>query len=232
MRDVEFQVGRTGVLTPVARLEPVMVGGASVSNATLHNMDEIERKDVRCGDTVVIRRAGDVIPEWYAWWPSGARQMRAAWCCRRSARYALRRYCGWPAKRPHAASGGFNCAAQRKEALRHFASRRALDIEGLGDKLIDQLVERAMIATPADLYALRAEELAELDRMGEKSAVRVVTAIERGQRTSLPRFLHALGIRDVGEATAAALADHFGTLAAPAVCHRGADSLRCPMSDR
>ncbi len=214
LRDVEFQVGRTGVLTPVARLEPVMVGGASVSNATLHNMDEIERKDVRCGDTVVIRRAGDVIPELVRVLPErrpeGARRIRLPESCP---------VCGWPVLRvPGEAAarctGGFNCAAQRKEALRHFASRRAMDIEGLGDKLIDQLVERAMIATPADLYTLGAGQLAELDRMGEKSAARVLASLERSKRTSLSRFLYALGIRDVGEATAAGLVGHFGTLAA------------------
>jgi DNA ligase (NAD+) len=214
LREVEFQVGRTGVLTPVARLEPVMVGGASVSNATLHNMDEIERKDVRCGDTVVIRRAGDVIPELVRVVPE-----RRPANARRIVLPAQCPVCGWPVLRVEGVAaarctGGFNCAAQRKEALRHFASRRAMDIEGLGDKLIDQLVDRAMIATPADLYALRAEALAELDRMGEKSAARVLTSIERSKKTSLPRFLHALGIRDVGEATAAALAEHFGTLAA------------------
>ncbi len=214
LRDVEFQVGRTGVLTPVARLEPVTVGGASVSNATLHNMDEIERKDVRCGDTVVIRRAGDVIPELVRVLPErrpeGARRILLPSHCP---------VCGFPVVRVEGeaaarCTGGFNCAAQRKEALRHFASRRAMDIEGLGDKLIDQLVDKAMIATPADLYTLRAEALAELDRMGDKSAARVLASLERSKSTSLARFLHALGIRDVGEATAAALVAHFGTLGA------------------
>jgi len=213
LREVEFQVGRTGVLTPVARLEPVMVGGASVSNATLHNMDEIERKDVRIGDTVVVRRAGDVIPEVVRVLPE--RRPRGA------ARVVLPSrcpVCGAPVLREAGeaaarCSGGFNCAAQRKEALRHFASRRALDIEGLGDKLLEQLVDRGMIATPADLYALQPEALADLDRMGEKSAANVMASLERSKRTTLPRFLHALGIRDVGEATAAALAAHFGSLA-------------------
>ena len=214
LREVEFQVGRSGVLTPVARLEPVMVGGALVSNATLHNMDEIERKDVRCGDTVVIRRAGDVIPELVRVLterrPADARRIELPASCP---------VCGSPVLKSEdqaaaRCSGGFNCAAQRKEALRHFASRRALDIEGLGDKLIDQLVERGSVATPADLYALRLEELAALERMGEKSAANVLTALERSKHTTLPRFLHALGIRDVGEATAGALALHFGTLAA------------------
>lgn len=214
LREVEFQVGRSGVLTPVARLEPVMVGGALVSNATLHNMDEIERKDVRCGDTVVIRRAGDVIPELVRVLterrPADARRIELPASCP---------VCGSPVLKSEdqaaaRCSGGFNCAAQRKEALRHFASRRALDIEGLGDKLIDQLVECGSVATPADLYALRLEELAALERMGEKSAANVLTALERSKHTTLPRFLHALGIRDVGEATAGALALHFGTLAA------------------
>jgi DNA ligase (NAD+) len=214
VRDVDFQVGRTGVLTPVARLEPVMVGGASVSNATLHNMDEIERKDVRRGDTVIIRRAGDVIPEVVRVLterrPAGARRIKLPSTCP---------VCGSPVLRVEAeaaarCSGGFNCAAQRKEALLHFASRRALDIEGLGDKLIEQLVDRALVATPADLYALKIEDLAGLERMGEKSAANVLAALTRSKQTTLPRFLHALGIRDVGEATAAALAQHFGTLAA------------------
>ena len=190
-----------------------MVGGASVSNATLHNMDEIERKDVRIGDTVVVRRAGDVIPEVVRVLPE--RRPRGA------ARVVLPSrcpVCGAPVLREAGeaaarCSGGFNCAAQRKEALRHFASRRALDIEGLGDKLLEQLVDRGMIATPADLYALQPEALADLDRMGEKSAANVMASLERSKRTTLPRFLHALGIRDVGEATAAALAAHFGSLA-------------------
>jgi DNA ligase (NAD+) len=214
LREVEFQVGRTGVLTPVARLEPVLVGGASVSNATLHNMDEIERKDVHCGDTVVVRRAGDVIPELVRVLPE--RRPRGA---RRVALPAHCPVCGSPVLRVAGeaaarCSGGFNCPAQRKESLRHFASRRALDIEGLGDKLIDQLVERSLVATPDDLYALRLEDLAALDRMGEKSAASVLAALDRSKRTTLPRLLHGLGIRDVGEATAAALAAHFGTLAA------------------
>jgi DNA ligase (NAD+) len=212
LRDVEFQVGRTGVLTPVARLEPVMVGGASVSNATLHNMDEIERKDLRIGDAVIIRRAGDVIPELVRSLPerrpANARRIEMPLACP---------VCGSPVTRAAGeaaarCSGGFVCAAQRKEALRHFASRRALDIEGLGERLIDQLVDRDLIATPADLYSLRLEQLAGLERMGEKSAANVLEALERSQRTTLPRFLHALGIRDVGEATAASLAAHFGTL--------------------
>ena len=214
LRDVEFQVGRTGALTPVARLDPVMVGGALVANATLHNMDEIERKDVRRGDTVVVRRAGDVIPEVVRVLPE--RRTADATRIVMPARCPV---CGSPVLRiageaAARCSGGFNCPAQRKEALLHFASRRALDIEGLGDKLIDQLVDRGLVSTPADLYGLEAAQLAELPRMGDKSAANVVAAIARSKRTTLPRFLHGLGIREVGEATAAALAAHFGSLAA------------------
>ncbi len=214
LREVEFQVGRTGVLTPVARLEPVMVGGASVSNATLHNMDEIERKDVRCGDTLIIRRAGDVIPEVVSVVlerrPPDARKLLLPTHCP---------VCGAPVQRLEGVSaarctGGFNCAAQLKESLLHFASRRAMDIEGLGDKLVEQLVDRGMVRTPADLYALRAEALAALERMGEKSAARLLQAVARSRDSSLPRLLHALGIRDVGESTALALSEHFGSLAA------------------
>ncbi|MBS0388057.1 MAG: NAD-dependent DNA ligase LigA [Proteobacteria bacterium] len=214
LRDVEFQVGRTGVLTPVARLEPVMVGGATVTNATLHNMDEIERKDVRIGDTVVIRRAGDVIPELVRSLPE--RRPRGA---KRIVLPATCPVCGSAVAREEdeaaaRCTGGFVCSAQRKESLRHFASRRALDIEGMGEKLIDQLVDRGMLATPADLFELKPEALAALERMGEKSADNVVAALERSKHTTLPRFLYALGIRDVGEATAASLAAHFGTLGA------------------
>ena len=212
LRDVEFQVGRTGVLTPVARLEPVMVGGATVSNATLHNMDEIERKDVHIGDTVVVRRAGDVIPEIVRVLPErrpkGARTVKLPSHCP---------VCGSPVVRAEGEAaarcvGGFTCAAQRKESLRHFASRRALDIEGLGEKLVDQLVDRDLVRAPSDLYALDAAQFAELERMGEKSAANLVEAIARSRRTTLPRLLHGLGIPDVGEATAQALAEHFGGL--------------------
>ena len=212
VREVEFNVGRTGALTPVAKLEPVFVGGVTVSNATLHNMDEVERKDVRVGDTVVIRRAGDVIPE----------VVRVV-LERRPAQTAPVRLpercpvCGSAVERlPDRAiarcTGGLFCPAQRKEALRHFASRHAMDIEGLGTKLIDQLVENGTVRTPADLYMLTADRLAELERMGEKSAANLVEALQRSRRTTLPRFLLALGIPDVGEATARALAQHFGAL--------------------
>jgi DNA ligase (NAD+) len=212
VRGIEFQVGRTGALTPVARLEPVFVGGVTVSNATLHNMDEIARKDVRVGDTVIIRRAGDVIPEI-------VKVVKE----RRPAHTSLIKL---PEKCPECGSavervadqaiarctGGLFCPAQRKESLRHFASRRALDIEGLGTRLIDQLVTTGMVRTPADLYSLTVKQLAGLERMGEKSAANLHASLERSKKTTLPRFLFALGIRDVGEATARALAEHFRDL--------------------
>ena len=211
---IEFQVGRTGALTPVARLQPVFVGGVTVSNATLHNMDEVERKDVRAGDTVVIRRAGDVIPEVVRVERDAGHEARA--------KVRLPRHCpvcGAPVERAEGeaiarCSGGFTCRAQRQEGLRHFASRRALDIEGLGDKLIEQLVENELVQSPADLYALTVPQLAGLERMAEKSATNLHAAIAASRHTTLPRFLYALGIRDVGEATALALAQHFGTLEA------------------
>lgn len=216
LRDVEFQVGRTGALTPVARLEPVFVGGVTVSNATLHNMDEIERKDVRPGDTVIVRRAGDVIPEVVRAVPEkrkrGARRVRLPDACP---------VCGSEVVRAEGevvarCSGGLFCAAQRKESLRHFASRRAMDIEGLGTKLIDQLVEEGAgekhVKNPADLYELTEEDLVQLERMGQKSAENLVGALKRSKTTTLPRFLYALGIREVGEVTATALAEHFRDL--------------------
>jgi DNA ligase (NAD+) len=212
LRDVEFQVGRTGTLTPVARLEPVAVGGVTVSNATLHNMDEVARKDVRIGDTVVVRRAGDVIPEVarveLTLRPDNARIVELPAQCP---------VCGSPVVRlaDEAAArctGGFVCPAQRKEALRHFASRRALDIEGLGDKLIDQLVELDKVRRPSDFWTLGVADWAALERMGEKSAENLVGALQRARHTTLPRLLHALGIPDVGETTAAALAAYFGSL--------------------
>jgi DNA ligase (NAD+) len=212
VREVEFQVGRTGALTPVARLEPVFVGGVTVSNATLHNMDEIERKGLRIGDTVVVRRAGDVIPEVARVLaerrPAEARDVRLPTACP---------VCGSAVERdPEAAvarcTGGFRCSAQRKEQLRHFASRRALDVEGLGERLIEQLVDADLVLTPADLFRLDRTTVAGLDRMGEKSADNLIAALDKARETTLPRFLFALGIRDVGEATAAALAGHFGSL--------------------
>jgi DNA ligase (NAD+) len=214
VRDVEFQVGRTGALTPVARLEPVFVGGVTVSNVTLHNMAELTRKDVRIGDTVVVRRAGDVIPEVVRVVPDlRPKQARVVELPKRCP------VCGSHVTRDTdeavaRCSGGLVCSAQRREALRHFASRRAMDIEGLGDKLVEQMVEAGRVATPADLYSLSADELAGLERMGPKSAANLVEALERSKRTTLPRFLFALGIRDVGESTAQALAAHFGRLEA------------------
>jgi DNA ligase (NAD+) len=212
MRDVEFQVGRTGALTPVARLEPVFVGGVTVSNATLHNMDEVQRKDVMIGDTVVIRRAGDVIPEVLRvvseQRPPNAKPVRLPERCPVCGSAILRA----PGEAIARCTGGFTCRAQRQEALRHFASRRALDIDGLGEKIVEQLVERDLVRSPADLYELRVEVLEGLERMAEKSAQKLAAAIERSKETTLPRFLFALGIRDVGEATALALAQYFGTL--------------------
>jgi DNA ligase (NAD+) len=214
VRDVEFQVGRTGALTPVARLEPVFVGGVTVSNVTLHNMDELARKDVRIGDTVVVRRAGDVIPEVVRviadLRPADARAVVLPARCPVCGSHVTRAEGEAVAR----CSGGLVCSAQRREALRHFASRRAMDIEGLGDKLVEQLVASGRVETPADLYALTVDELAGLERMGPKSAANLVAALERSKRTTLPRFLFALGIRDVGEATALALASHFGRLEA------------------
>lgn len=212
VQKVEFQVGRTGALTPVARLEPVFVGGVTVSNATLHNMDEVERKDVRIGDTVVLRRAGDVIPEIVR--VVVERRPKQASIVKLPPRCPV---CGSQVLRTEddavaRCTGGFACAAQLKESLRHFAGRRAMDIDGLGDKIIDQLVERKLVKSPADFYALDAAQLADLDRMGEKSAQKLVDAIDRSRVTTLPRFLFALGIRDVGEATAASLAKYFGDI--------------------
>jgi DNA ligase (NAD+) len=212
IRDVEFQVGRTGALTPVARLEPVFVGGVTVSNATLHNMDEVERKDVRIGDTVIVRRAGDVIPEIVGVVldrrPAHARIVELPSKCP---------ICGSDVERAEDEAiarcvGGLFCPAQRKEAIRHFASRRALNIEGFGEKLVDQLVDKNLVETPADLYHLTIEQLAELERLGEKSAQKLASAVEKSKETTYARFLYGLGIGNVGEATALALANEFGTL--------------------
>jgi DNA ligase (NAD+) len=212
VRDVEFQVGRTGALTPVARLEPVFVGGVTVSNVTLHNMDELARKDVRIGDTVVVRRAGDVIPEVVRvvtdLRPADAREVELPSRCPVCGSHVTRAEGEAVAR----CTGGLVCSAQRREALRHFASRRAMDIEGLGDRIVEQLVDAGRVETPADLYSLTAEELAGLERMGPKSAANLVEALERSKNTTLQRFLFALGIRDVGESTALALATHFGRL--------------------
>jgi DNA ligase (NAD+) len=214
VRGIEFQVGRTGALTPVARLEPVFVGGVTVSNATLHNMDEMTRKDVRPGDTVVIRRAGDVIPEVVR--VLAERRSEGAQPVELPTRCPV---CGSPVVRESdqavaRCTGGRTCAAQRKEEIKHFASRRALDIQGLGDKLIEQLVDRDWVRTPADLFGLDAAQFATLDRMADKSAQKLHSAITAARETTLQRFLYSLGIRDVGEATALALAQHFGDVAA------------------
>ncbi|MBS0373497.1 MAG: NAD-dependent DNA ligase LigA [Proteobacteria bacterium] len=214
VRSVEWQVGRTGALTPVARLEPVFVGGVTVSNATLHNVDELHRKDVRAGDSVIIRRAGDVIPEVVRVIverrpPDASPVVLPAKCpvCGSD----VRRIEGEAVAR---CTGGLVCPAQRKESLKHFASRRAMDIEGLGDKIIDQLVDSGLVHDAADLYGLDAAKLATLERMGEKSASKLAAAIEMSKQTTLARFLFALGIPNVGEATAIALASHFRSLEA------------------
>ncbi len=213
--DIGVQVGRTGALTPVARLEPVFVGGVTVTNATLHNQDEIDRKDVRVGDWVIVRRAGDVIPEVVASVP----ERREGELPRFDllARYPTCPVCGSHVVREEGeavarCTGGLVCPAQRKQALLHFAGRRAMDIEGLGDKLVDQLVDGGMVKTPADLYKLGLVALANLPRMAEKSAANLLAAIDGSRHTTLARFIYALGIRNVGEATARDLARHFGSL--------------------
>ncbi len=228
LHTVEFQVGRTGAVTPVAKLEPVTVAGARVSNATLHNMDEIARKDVHIGDTLVIRRAGDVIPEVVRVLPdkrpTGARMPRMPGACP---------VCGSDIVRAegavaHRCTGGLYCPAQRKEAIKHFAARRALDIDGLGEKIIDQLVERGLVEHVDQLFSLRHADLVQLDRMADKSARNLLDALEAAKRTTLARFVYALGIREVGEATANALAAHFGRLGA--IMAASADEL-CEVPD-
>ncbi|GJM14148.1 MAG: DNA ligase [Pseudohongiella sp.] len=211
--DVEFQVGRTGTITPVARLEPVFVGGVTVSNTTLHNMDEIERLGLRIGDRVIVRRAGDVIPKVVKVIPhEGAKKVR-----RKSIKIPKAcPACGSAIEKDgevlYRCSGGIICPAQRKESIKHFSSRSAMDIEGLGNKLIELLVDQGIIQSVADIYSLEAEQLADLERMGEKSAANIVAAIEKSKQTTLPRFLFSLGIREVGEATAMQLANHYGKL--------------------
>src|SRR5688500_10230619 len=209
---IEVQVGRTGALTPVARLKPVFVGGVTVTNATLHNESELRRKDVRIGDTVIVRRAGDVIPEVVS--------------IRAELRPAAAEVFQFPGKCPvcgsavvkneeeaaHRCSGGLYCPAQRKQALLHFASRRAMNIEGLGERLVDQLVDQGLIHSPSELYRLSTDTFADLDRMGQKSAANLVAELQRSRRTPLERLIYALGIRNVGESTARDLARHFGDL--------------------
>lgn len=212
--DIGVQVGRTGAITPVARLDPVFVGGTTVSNATLHNEDEVRRKDVWRGDEVVVRRAGDVIPEVARVATPGPRTdadyFRLPSACPECGSAVVRLEDEAVAR----CTGGLVCPAQRKASLLHFASRRAMDIEGLGDKLVDQLVDAGLVHTPADLYALTVEQLAVLERMAEKSAQNVHASIAKSRETTLARFLYALGIRQVGEVTAKDLAAHFGTLEA------------------
>ncbi|MBX2879376.1 MAG: NAD-dependent DNA ligase LigA [Granulosicoccus sp.] len=213
LEDVEFQVGRTGALTPVARLEPVFVGGVTVSNATLHNMDEIERKDIRLGDRVVVRRAGDVVPEVVRVLVDQRKNKRA----RRIALPTSCPICQSPVVQSEdevkaRCSGGIQCPAQQREAIKHFASRRAMDIDGLGDKLVEQLYDAGLISTVADLYSLNVEEVKALPRMGEKSAANLIAAIDASRHTTLARFIFALGIRDIGETGAALLAEHLGSL--------------------
>lgn len=214
LKSVDFQVGRTGALTPVARLEPVFVGGATVSNATLHNMDEIKRKDVRVGDTVIIRRAGDVIPEVVSSIlekrPSNAKKIFLPKTCP---------ICDSEVIHPEGEAvarciGELVCPAQRKGSLQHYASRKAMDIDGLGEKLVNTLVDVGMLTTVADIYQLQADKLEKLERMGEKSATKLIDAIEKSKATTLAKFIYALGIREVGESTANNLANHFGSLPA------------------
>ncbi|NLC23716.1 MAG: NAD-dependent DNA ligase LigA [Oxalobacter sp.] len=213
--DIDVQVGRTGALTPVARLEPVFVGGANVTNATLHNEDEVHRKDIRVGDTVIVRRAGDVIPEVVAnvpeKRPEGTQVFHLPHTCP---------VCGSPVVRPEGeiiarCSGGWiRCPAQKKNGLQHFASRKAMNIDGLGEQLVEQLVDKGMVNTAADLYALSLADIAGLERMAEKSAQNLIQALNTSKKTTLARFLYALGIRHVGESTARSLAQYFGSMQA------------------
>ena len=212
--DIEIQVGRTGALTPVARLKPVFVGGVTVTNATLHNEDELKRKDVRVGDTVIVRRAGDVIPEVLKVVmerrPKNTKIFKMPSNCP---------ICGSDVEREEdeaviRCSGGLYCSAQQIQAIIHFSSRRAMNIDGLGDKLIEQLVEKGLINNVSDLYTVTQAQLAELERMAEKSATNIIAALNNSKKTTLDRFLYALGIREVGDATARSLANHFGNLSA------------------
>jgi DNA ligase (NAD+) len=209
LEDVEFQVGRTGAITPVARLTPVFVGGVTVSNATLHNMDEVERLGVRVGDTVIIRRAGDVIPQIVKVVmekrPATAKKITLPDTCPVCDSHVERIEDEAVAR----CSGGLVCAAQRKEAIKHFASRKAMDIDGLGDKIVEQLVDEGKVESFLDLYSLQHEVIASLDRMGDKSAQNLLAAIETSKKTTFAKFLYSLGIREVGVATAQNLVNHF-----------------------
>ncbi|MCL4114697.1 UNVERIFIED_CONTAM: hypothetical protein GTU68_053576 [Idotea baltica] len=214
LKDVEFQVGRTGALTPVARLEPVFVGGVTVTNATLHNMDEIKRKDVRIGDTVIVRRAGDVIPEVArivpAKRPDNVKEIIMPSLCP-VCESAVEQIEGEAVSR---CTGGLICPAQQKQAIKHFASRKALDIDGLGDKLVEQLFDEHLIKNISDLYRINAKQLSNLERMGDKSAENLISALEQSKTPTLARFIYSLGIREVGETTAKSLANHYRSLAA------------------
>ncbi len=226
VEEIEVQVGRTGAITPVARLQPVFVGGVTVTNATLHNEDEVRRKDIRIGDTVIVRRAGDVIPEVVAFVPerrpANARSFLMPQACP---------VCGSAIIKPEeeviarCSGGQIKCAAQRKGALIHFVARRAMDVDGLGEQLVEQLVERNIVTTPADLYKLGFGSLVALERMAEKSAQNILDALEKSKSTTLARFIYALGIRHVGESTAKALASHFGTLDALLLAAGDAEAL-------
>ena len=224
VKDVDFQVGRTGAITPVARLEPTFVGGVTVTNATLHNMDEIARLDLHVGDRVMIRRAGDVIPQIASVIasrrPADAGRIELPQGCPSCGSAILRQ--GDEVVVRCSATRDL-CPAQRKEGLKHFVSRLALDVDGLGDKLIDQLVDHRLVANAADLFALTHEQLVALERMGAKSADNLLAALEIAKHTTLPRFIYALGIREVGEATAASLARHFGDI--EALCHADIEAL-------
>lgn len=212
VEDITVQVGRTGAITPVARLKPVFVGGVTVTNATLHNEDEVRRKDVHIGDTVSVRRAGDVIPEVVfvvsERRPALARRFEMPTACPECGSHILKQADEAVAR----CTGGLFCPAQRKQAITHFASRRAMDIEGLGDKLVDQLVEANLVHTLADIYKLDLNTLSNLERMAQKSAQNILSALEASKKTTLARFIYALGMRNVGEATAKDLAKHFGSL--------------------
>ena len=225
LKGIEVQVGRTGKLTPVAKLEPVFVGGTTVSNATLHNLFELRRKGVRIGDKVIVRRAGDVIPEVVGRVREGGAAYRHNFLMPKHCPVCGSKVVREKGSIEHRCTGGLFCAAQRKQALLHFASRRAMDIEGLGDKLVDQLIDTGMVRTPADLYKLEQEKLANLERMGEKSAVNLLYAIESSRKRGLARFIFSLGIRHVGESTAKDLARHFGSLEALMEASSGEEKL-------
>lgn len=225
LKDIEVQVGRTGKLTPVAKLEPVFVGGTTVSNATLHNLFELRRKGVRIGDKVIVRRAGDVIPEVVGRVGDDGTAYRHNFLMPKHCPVCGSKVAREKGSIEHRCTGGLFCAAQRKQALLHFASRRAMDIEGLGDKLVDQLIDTGMVRTPADLYKLQQDDLAGLERMGEKSARNLLSAIESSKQRGLSRFIFSLGIRHVGESTAKDLARHFGSLEALREASSGEEKL-------